>query len=139
MLPGGGCLIDTPGMRELQLWEAAEGLERAFADVEQLAAECRFRDCAHETEPGCAVQAADRRGSLLGRAAGELSGELQRELEFQQRRGDKRAPAAAKKQWATFSSRCAVGSQCARASLRRQVVRPLAQFGRPRGGTVERR
>ncbi|WP_246849557.1 ribosome small subunit-dependent GTPase A [Rubellimicrobium arenae] len=54
----GGCLIDTPGMRELGMLEASEGIAQLFADIEELATQCRFRDCAHEGEPGCAVQAA---------------------------------------------------------------------------------
>ena len=58
MLERGGVLIDTPGMRELQPWETDEALEGAFPDIEALAAGCRFRDCRHEQEPGCAVKAA---------------------------------------------------------------------------------
>ncbi len=57
-LPQGGWLMDTPGMRELQLTDAAAGLEDVFAEIHDLARNCRFADCAHETEPGCAVQAA---------------------------------------------------------------------------------
>ena len=72
-LPGGGVLIDTPGMRELQLWDAEEGLEQTFADVESLATACRFRDCSHGAEPGCAVVAAAERGELRGRASRQLS------------------------------------------------------------------
>ena len=56
--PGGGILIDTPGMRELQLWDAGDGIVQAFADIDELAANCKFRDCKHEKEPGCAVRAA---------------------------------------------------------------------------------
>ena len=63
-LPEGGALIDTPGLRELQLWSDGEGLERAFDDVAVLAAGCRFRDCSHEREAGCAVAAAIAAGSL---------------------------------------------------------------------------
>lgn len=63
-LPGGGLLIDTPGMRSLELADATEGLERTFEDVESLAARCRFRDCSHDVEPGCAVSAAIERGDL---------------------------------------------------------------------------
>ncbi|MSU88874.1 ribosome small subunit-dependent GTPase A [Rhodobacteraceae bacterium 2CG4] len=63
-LPGGGWLLDTPGMRELQLTDAAEGLAEVFADIAELAAACRFRDCRHRTEPGCAVQAAIGDGTL---------------------------------------------------------------------------
>jgi ribosome biogenesis GTPase len=63
-MPGGGILIDTPGMRELQLWSASDALRDAFPDLEDLAAQCRFRDCRHRREPGCAVTAALRRGEL---------------------------------------------------------------------------
>ena len=63
-LASGALLIDTPGMRELQLWTADAGMESAFADVEGLAARCRFGDCAHESEPGCAVRAAAENGAL---------------------------------------------------------------------------
>ena len=89
-LPGGGLLLDTPGMRELQLWEADDGLDTAFEDVAALAAECRFADCAHETEPGCAVLAAVDEGRL------ELSRlrswrKLQRELRALALRQDQRA------------------------------------------------
>lgn len=55
-LPGGGMLLDTPGLRELALWDDGEGVEAAFADVAALAGACRFGDCAHDTEPGCAVR-----------------------------------------------------------------------------------
>lgn len=63
-LASGALLIDTPGMRELQLWTAGAGLDAAFADVEALAAECRFADCAHDAEPGCAVRTAAESGRL---------------------------------------------------------------------------
>jgi len=63
-LPCGALLIDTPGLRELQLWDAEEGLTRAFADINLLAAQCRFNDCRHQAEPGCAVQAALCTGTL---------------------------------------------------------------------------
>lgn len=63
-LPEGGLLIDTPGMRELQLWEGAGGLEEAFPDIVELAARCRFPDCSHGEEPGCAVREAIEEGDL---------------------------------------------------------------------------
>ena len=62
--PGGGVIIDTPGMRELQLWDSGRALEAAFDDVDALAADCRFRDCSHRSEPGCAVRAAVADGQL---------------------------------------------------------------------------
>lgn len=63
-LPGGALLIDTPGMRELQLWDVGEALDEAFDDIDALAAGCRFRDCRHRTEPDCAVKAAVAAGTL---------------------------------------------------------------------------
>lgn len=84
-VPGGGVVIDTPGMRELQLWADEESLQGAFADVEALAEGCRFRDCAHETEPGCAVREALESGELdPGRFQGYQK--LKRELAYLARR-----------------------------------------------------
>jgi ribosome biogenesis GTPase len=84
-LPGGGLLIDTPGMREMQLWEGR--LEDAFADIHALAAGCHFRDCRHDTEPHCAVAAAAEQGGL-DPARLESFRKLQRELAAQARRQD---------------------------------------------------
>jgi ribosome biogenesis GTPase len=64
LLPGGGVLVDTPGLRAVTLWDADEGMSRAFADIEELTSQCRFRDCAHDREPGCAVKAAVARGDI---------------------------------------------------------------------------
>lgn len=86
-LPGGALLIDTPGLRELHLWDAEEGLAQAFADINSLAAHCRFKDCRHEAEPGCAVQAAVQAGTLdLERF--ENRRKLLREQEFLRRKVD---------------------------------------------------
>lgn len=63
-IPGGGWLIDTPGMRELRLTDMAEGIDAAFAEIVELADRCRFRDCSHGPEPGCAVQAAVAEGTV---------------------------------------------------------------------------
>ncbi len=63
-LPGGSLLIDTPGMRELGLWDGEEGVAETFAEVVEVAAECRYRDCSHHAEPGCAVQQAVHEGKL---------------------------------------------------------------------------
>jgi ribosome biogenesis GTPase len=63
-LPAGGWLVDTPGMRELQLTDVKQGIADVFADVVALAAACRFSDCLHESEPGCAIQAAVTSGEL---------------------------------------------------------------------------
>jgi ribosome biogenesis GTPase len=64
LLPGGGVVIDTPGIRELQLWDGGEGLGETFSDIEELAAACKFNDCSHTSEPGCAVLAALESGEL---------------------------------------------------------------------------
>ena len=78
-LPGGGVIIDTPGLREAQLWSGEDALGSLFDDVEELARQCRFGDCRHETEPGCAVKEAIVEGVLdPGRLAGYRK--LQREL-----------------------------------------------------------
>lgn len=63
-LPGGALMIDTPGLRELQLWEAETGLQEAFNEIDALAEQCRFSDCRHQAEPGCAVLAALQSGEL---------------------------------------------------------------------------
>jgi ribosome biogenesis GTPase / thiamine phosphate phosphatase len=102
VLPGGGILIDTPGLRELQLWDADDGLDRAFADIAELVTECRFSDCAHDTEPGCAVQAALADG-LLPAERWESYLKLQRELAHLERKLDPRLRAEERKKWATFS------------------------------------
>jgi ribosome biogenesis GTPase len=102
MLASGGCLIDTPGMRELTLWEAEGGLEQAFEDVEELAGDCRFGDCAHRTEPGCAVQAAIAAGTL-DPVRLESFRHLQRELRYLEIRHDARARADERKRWRALS------------------------------------
>ena len=98
VLPGTGCVIDTPGMRELQLWDSAEGLERAFEDVDAVITECRFSDCAHDTEPGCAVQTAIADGSLDAERFQSYQ-KLQRELHYLETRHDARARSEARKRW----------------------------------------
>ncbi|MGW4369843.1 ribosome small subunit-dependent GTPase A [Nocardia takedensis] len=91
-LPGGQTLIDTPGLRGVGLWDAAEGIERTFSDVESLAAACRFDDCAHSTEPGCAVLAALDSGELPRRRLDSYR-KLAKENEWMQARTDKRLQA----------------------------------------------
>jgi ribosome biogenesis GTPase len=99
-LPGGAFLIDTPGLREIQLWNGEEdkGLEGAFGDIASLATACRFKDCQHRTEPGCAVKAGVAEGTLEpGRLASHAK--LQRELAFLERKQDKRAQSEHKKKY----------------------------------------
>jgi ribosome biogenesis GTPase / thiamine phosphate phosphatase len=101
-LPGGALLLDTPGMRELQLWAGEEALDSTFDDVASLFGECRFRDCSHEQEPGCAVQAALQDGSLP-RERYESWRKLQRELRRLEIRKDARLRAEARKEIRRFS------------------------------------
>ena len=92
-LPAGALVIDTPGMRELALWDAQEGVRDTFPEVEALAVSCRFGDCTHEREPGCAVRAAVEAGTL---PAERLEGflKLQREQERSEKLRAERARAA---------------------------------------------
>ena len=89
MLDNGAMIIDTPGMRELGVWDAEEGVSEAFADIEILAAKCRFADCKHTNEPGCAVQAAVQRGTLSAarlKSYRELTHQAQRTAHYVQKR-----------------------------------------------------
>jgi ribosome biogenesis GTPase len=94
LLPSGAMVIDTPGLRELQLWDAADGVSETFADIEALAAGCRFRDCRHVQEPGCAVRAALEAGTLE-EARLENRRKLESEQEFLRRKMDPEARAEA--------------------------------------------
>jgi len=95
VLPGGALLMDTPGLREIQLWDAEEGLAEVFADIDSLATQCRFGDCKHEGEPGCAVRAALNAGTL-DEARLESRRKLLREHEFLRRKVDPAARVEAK-------------------------------------------
>jgi ribosome biogenesis GTPase / thiamine phosphate phosphatase len=101
-LPDGGLLLDTPGMRELQLWTADSGLDETFTDVSELAARCRFNDCSHDGEPGCAVRAALADGSLATERYASYE-KLQRELHHLEVRLDKRLQAEERKKRRTFA------------------------------------
>jgi ribosome biogenesis GTPase len=90
LLPGGGVLIDTPGMRELQLWDSTEPAATTFSDIATLAEHCRFRDCRHASEPGCAVVAAAETGTLAP-ARLESYRKLQDEQAFLATQQDERA------------------------------------------------
>jgi ribosome biogenesis GTPase len=87
LMPNGGLVLDTPGMRELQLWDSEEGLETTFEDVEGIAQHCYFSDCQHRTEPNCAVQSALEDGSLDPQRF-ESYLKLQQELGYLARRQD---------------------------------------------------
>jgi len=97
-LPQGGALIDTPGMRELQLWADEKSLDSAFGEIAALAAGCRFRDCSHVVEDGCAVRAAILAGEL-DPARWESYRKLRAEIAWHARQADPRAAQAQKRKW----------------------------------------
>lgn len=97
-VPGGGFVIDTPGLRSVGLTELPDALERVFAEVEQLAADCRFADCAHEEEPGCAVLRAVEEGELPERRLQSWR-KLQREVRWMALRQDARLRAQERASW----------------------------------------
>ncbi|MBL0386053.1 ribosome small subunit-dependent GTPase A [Tumebacillus sp. ITR2] len=98
-MPQGGLLIDTPGMRELQLWESDESsLTGSFSDVEEIAESCFYRDCEHRKEPGCAVQQAIADGTLSNDRYQSYV-KLQKELAYLERKNDIRAQLAEKERW----------------------------------------
>jgi ribosome biogenesis GTPase / thiamine phosphate phosphatase len=102
ILPDGGIVIDTPGMREVQLWADEESLDASFHDVEAIAAGCRFADCRHDREPGCAVRRAIEDGSLEEARLGSYL-KLRREIRFLERKQDIRARLEEQARWKRIS------------------------------------
>ncbi|MCI0688911.1 MAG: ribosome small subunit-dependent GTPase A [Sporichthyaceae bacterium] len=102
VLPGGGMVIDTPGLRSIGLWDANEGLDRVFTDIDELAAQCRFADCGHRSEPGCAVLAAVDAGELAERRLTSWH-KLQREMIWIASRTDARLRAEQAQKWIRIS------------------------------------
>jgi ribosome biogenesis GTPase len=98
LLPGGGLVIDTPGLRSVGLTDVSESLDLVFADIDELAGQCRFSDCVHETEPGCAVREALESGALPERRW-ESYLKLQREARYMAMRHDARLKAEEKARW----------------------------------------
>jgi ribosome biogenesis GTPase len=97
---GGALLLDTPGMRELRIMDIEEGLERAFPEIEELSADCRFRDCTHSSEPGCAVLAAVEAGELDPDRLASYR-KLEAEAAYERRRVDPQARAEYVAEWKT--------------------------------------
>jgi ribosome biogenesis GTPase len=102
LLPGGALILDTPGMRELGLMDAGDGLEATFEDIEALARTCRFNDCGHKNEPGCAVREALEAG-VLDQARWRGYQKLRRELSFLELKEDRIAREANRKRWVAVS------------------------------------
>ncbi|MEW6736115.1 MAG: ribosome small subunit-dependent GTPase A [Acidobacteriota bacterium] len=98
LLPSGGLIIDTPGMRELQLWTSEKGFQDAFDEIETLNRSCRFRNCQHQDEPGCAIKESLEDGSLDIERFNNYQ-KLQRELHYLQIRQDQRSALAEKAKW----------------------------------------
>jgi ribosome biogenesis GTPase len=101
-IESGGMIIDTPGIRELQVWHGDEGLGQAFDDIAQLAAACRFNNCGHEQEPGCAVQAALLAGTLANERLASYR-KLQREIRVMRRKEDRRLQLEDKTRWKSIT------------------------------------
>jgi ribosome biogenesis GTPase len=101
-LPGGGMIIDTPGLREAQLWKGEDALGNLFDDVERIAQSCRFNDCEHRSEPGCAIKAAIDAGELDG-ARLESYRKLQREVRAVAARSDARLRVEERRKWKQIS------------------------------------
>ena len=101
-LPTGGLLIDTPGMRELQLWRRDDNLDKSFSDIDDIAVGCRFSDCSHEKEPGCAVIAAVESGDLSEERINNYM-KLKKELSYLDRKTDVQAEQAERKKWKAVS------------------------------------
>jgi ribosome biogenesis GTPase / thiamine phosphate phosphatase len=102
MLPNGSMLIDTPGMREIQLWDGESGVESTFQDIEAFEKDCRFVDCGHKSEPGCRVQEALENGELSEERYKSYI-KLQREIAFEKRKQDQKAKLEEKSKWKNIS------------------------------------
>ncbi|HEY3250304.1 MAG TPA: ribosome small subunit-dependent GTPase A [Ignavibacteria bacterium] len=98
LVPGGGLIIDTPGMREIQLWDGTEGLSELFEDIEALALQCKFTDCKHESEPGCAIKGAIKKGELDEYRFKSYK-KLLNEIKYFHRKQDIKARLDEKKKW----------------------------------------
>lgn len=102
LLPNGAVLVDTPGMRELQLWDGDEGITESFKDIELYSENCRFRDCSHKNEPGCGVREAIEQGFLTDERMNSYR-KLQRELAYLDQKTDKKAALERKKYWKSIN------------------------------------
>ncbi len=110
MLPGGGILIDTPGMRRLKMWDEGDGLSKTFEDVEEIMTQCRFTDCGHNSEPGCAIKAALDEGTLDPKRWNNYL-KLQKELAHLERRKDEGARRQQEREWQKYISQVQKGRE----------------------------
>ncbi|MEU1411087.1 ribosome small subunit-dependent GTPase A [Streptomyces sp. NPDC005731] len=116
-LPGGGVLIDTPGLRGVGLWDAETGVGQVFSEIEDLSAECRFQDCAHDAEPGCAVRAAVEDGELSERRL-ESYRKLLRENQWIVAKTDARVRAELRREWKRKGAQGKAAMEAKRGRLR---------------------
>ncbi len=103
-LPGGPLLLDTPGLRELQLWGESDSADAAFPEIEEAAENCRFRDCRHEDEPGCGVRAALEEGTITPERFDSWL-ELRRELTWLESRRDQKARKELEQKWVDIAKK----------------------------------
>lgn len=101
-IPSGGLVIDTPGMREIQLWDGSQSIDTTFSDIDLLSESCRFSDCTHQSEPGCSVRSAIEEGTLTNERFQSYL-KLQREIDFQARKMDPVLARNEKEKWKKFS------------------------------------
>ncbi|MFD6838275.1 ribosome small subunit-dependent GTPase A [Streptomyces diastaticus] len=116
-LPGGGVLIDTPGLRGVGLWDAGTGVDRVFAEIEEYARRCRFQDCAHHSEPGCAVLTAVDGGELPARRL-ESYRKLQRENQRIVAKTDARLRQEIRREWRIRGAEARAAADAKRGRLR---------------------
>jgi ribosome biogenesis GTPase len=128
-LPGGGLLLDTPGIRELALWDDGAGLAAAFLDVETIAAGCRFSDCTHERQPGCAIEAAVVSGDLPADRVASWQ-MLIREERHQAVERDALARRAERRRWTMIGRAGAARAKAKRGSSAAER-REIGAYGRP--------
>ncbi|MFL0245708.1 ribosome small subunit-dependent GTPase A [Candidatus Clostridium stratigraminis] len=102
MLENGTMIIDTPGMRELGMWNASDGLDTAFSDIEELSIKCKFSDCSHTSEPGCAVKAALESGELTA-SRWESYLKLKKEIKYAEMKENSAVRANEKARWKSIS------------------------------------
>ncbi|HRE40209.1 MAG TPA: ribosome small subunit-dependent GTPase A [Ignavibacteria bacterium] len=107
LMPGGGVIIDTPGMRTVLMWSGSEGIESAFDDIESLSMQCKFSNCTHTNEPGCAIISALNNGSITKERLKSYR-KLQNEIKYNETKQDKKLKADQKKIWKKLTTQ---GSQ----------------------------
>ena len=136
-LPGGGCIVDMPGVRGLGLWDADAGLEAAFPDIEEAAKRCRFRDCRHEDEPGCAVRAAVAAADIASERYASYQA-LRQEVREVERRREEARRARGEKASTRRPAQSGSRARSAKGAKSRFGGVKGGKGGKPRGGKAAR-